>query len=464
MGGWEKMPMLEDTIIAVSTPPGPGGLGVIRISGSRALAVARNIFRRAGKPAGKPAIRRAEFGHLYDREKKRCLDEGFLTFFQAPKSYTGEDVVELSFHGSPVVLRAALELGGRAGARAAQPGEFTLRAYLNGRIDILQAEAVNDLIEAVSPAQALVSFRQISGTLSRKIGGIRNKILHLTARLEAAIEFPEDGLRISLRRNAKALGELVRELEKLGGSYEQGKALGGSLVLAIIGRSNVGKSTLFNALLEEDRAIVTPYPGTTRDFLRERIAIKEAVFLLVDMAGLGSPEHPIEKEGMTRGRKIAEEADGMLLVLDASRKEAREDERLLRRYSGRKSILVLNKCDLPRRISLGWIRPLAGPSPILEVSALHREGMEALKEAIHESFAPSPQAGGEIILHVRQKAALEEILRAVRNASRLLEEGHPEELIAEEIRTALPALGRLTGEIRTSEVIEDIFSRFCVGK
>ncbi len=456
--------MLEETIIAVSTPPGQGGIGVIRISGKRAWAVARNIFRTADRTGTKPAVRRVELGTLYDRQKRIPLDEGFLTFFEAPNSYTGEDVAELSFHGSPVILDMAVKMGVRAGARAAEPGEFTLRAYLNGKIDIIQAEAVNDLIRAVSPAQALVSYRQVSGSLSGKISKIRDMMVHLAAELEAAIEFPEDGLRISPRKHARALGRLEGALEALVGSYERGKAFGKGLTLAIIGSPNVGKSTLFNGLLGEDRAIVTPYPGTTRDYLRETMVIRDAVFLLVDMAGLGAPGHPIEREGMAKGRRIAEEADGLLLVVDASRKQDKRDEGLLRQYGGRKSVLVLNKCDLQGKADLKRIRALAGETPLLRISALRGSGLKALKEAIHQRFAGTQSADEEIVIHRRQRDALEEIRRIVVRASGLLEEGHSEEIIAEEIRRAVPLIGRLTGEIRSEDVMNDIFGRFCVGK
>jgi tRNA modification GTPase len=358
----------------------------------------------------------------------------------------------------------AVKMGIGAGARAAQPGEFTLRAYLNGRIDVLQAEAVNDLIRAVTPAQALVSYRQVSGTLSRKIRAIRDMVLRLVAQVEASIEFPEDGLRLSPRKHLRSLDRLGAELERLVGSYERGKALGGNLTLAIVGSPNVGKSTLFNAFLGEDRAIVTPYPGTTRDYLRERVVIGDAVFQIVDMAGLGSPEHPIEREGMAKGRKIAAEADGLILVLDGSRRVGRDDQSLLRRYSGRKCIHILNKCDLPRRASLTRIRALAGEGPLLEVSALRGDGLKALRTALYESFVPSRKVDEETILHRRQKDILEEILRVVRNTAAMIEGGHSEEIIAEEIRAALPLMGRLIGEIRTDDVMNEIFGRFCVGK
>jgi tRNA modification GTPase len=456
--------MLEDTIIAISTPPGFGGLGIVRISGKRALAVAGKIFqpkRRAKTPF--PA-RRPIFGTIRDPERETALDEAFLTYFKAPRSYTREDVVELSAHGSPAVLEAMLRLGAGAGARLAQPGEFTLRAYLNGRLDMLQAEAVNDLIMSVSLIQARISSRQLGGSLSRRIFRLRGKLIALLSRVEAGLEFPEEKLKTGTPEDRRNIDFLAAEVERLVAGYEAGRAIREGLSLAITGRTNVGKSTLFNALLEEDRAIVTPYPGTTRDFLREKLVIDDIAFHLVDMAGLGKPAHPVEKTGIARGQKIAREADGLLVVLDASRKESGEDERLVRKYRGKKLLLVFNKSDLPPKIDRRRIREMTDGSPSIDVSALKGRNIDKLREAIRGQFAPGPAKEEDVILHVRQKYILQAILEALRRAARLLENGHSVELYAEEIRSCLPLVGELTGQIRIDEVIDDIFGRFCVGK
>ncbi len=456
--------MLEDTIIAISTPPGFGGLGIVRISGKRALAVAGQIFqpkKRSKKPF--PA-RRAVFGTIRDPERKADLDEAFLTYFKAPRSYTREDVVELSAHGSPAVLEAVLKLGAGAGARLAQPGEFTLRAYLNGRLDMLQAEAVNDLIRSVSLTQARISSRQLGGSLSRRIFRLRGKLIALLSRVEAGLEFPEEKLRTGTQADRRTIDSLAAEVERLVSGYEAGRAIREGLALAITGRTNVGKSTLFNALLEEDRAIVTPYPGTTRDFLREKLVIDDIVFHLVDMAGLGKPAHPVEKTGIVRGQKIARDADGLLVVLDASRRESGEDERLVRKYRAKKMLLVFNKSDLPPKIDRRRIRELADGSPSIDVSALKGRNIDKLRGAIRGQFAPGPVKEEDVILHARQKDLLQAILEALRRAAELLSEGHSVELYAEEIRNCLPLVGELTGQVRIEEVIDDIFGRFCVGK
>jgi tRNA modification GTPase len=456
--------MLEDTIIAISTPPGYGGLGIVRISGKKALAVAGRIFEPKDRLKKPFPVRRPVFGTVRDPERGEALDEAFLTYFKAPRSYTREDVVELSAHGSPAVLESVLRMGTKAGARLAQPGEFTLRAYLNGRLDMIQAEAVNDLIRSVSLTQARISSRQLGGSLSRRMFRLRDKLIGLLSRVEAGIEFPEENLRTSAAAVLRSLAPLIDEVKRLVESYETGRAVAEGVTLAIVGRTNVGKSTLFNALLEEDRAIVTPFPGTTRDFLRERLVVDGIVFHLVDMAGLGRPAHPVERTGIAKGQKIAREADGLLLVLDGSREESEDDRRLVRKYQGKRAVFVLNKNDLPPKITSRRIKELAGKSPIVEISALKGKNIDGLRSQIRAFFAPGPGREEEIILHARQKDLLGGILESLRRAEGLLAKRHVEEVCAEEIRAAVRLIGELTGEVRVEEVLDDIFGRFCVGK
>jgi tRNA modification GTPase len=300
--------------------------------------------------------------------------------------------------------------------------------------------------------------------LSKRVNRLRSRLVALLSRTEARLEFPEDGLKTSPTADLKSLDRLIDDVGRLVASYETGRALAEGVTLAIVGRTNVGKSTLFNALLEEDRAIVTPFPGTTRDFLREKLVLDGVVFHLVDMAGLGRPAHPVERRGILRGRKIARDADGLLIVLDASRREAEEDVRIVRRHPAKKAIIVLNKSDLPRKIAGRKIRELAGEIPVVEVSALKGRNLDALRARIGALFAPGAGREEELILHARQKDSLEAILNALRRARGLLTEGHFEEVCAEEIRTALRLIGELTGEVRAEEVLDDIFGRFCVGK
>jgi len=453
---------LDDTIIAISTPPGRGGLGVIRLSGAEALAIAQKIFRPKRPLQGAPRPRCLVLGEVFDQQKQAPLDEAFLAFFPAPNSYTSEDVVELSCHGSPVVLEEAVRLGVSAGARAAEAGEFTLRAYLHGRIDMLQAEAVNDLIEAVCLPQARLSARQARGGLSRRIGELKEGIVETAALIEAAIEFPEEA-EVSRAAIEAGLAASLDAVKALAGTYEMGRTMSQGTVLAIVGRSNVGKSTLFNALLDEDRAIVSPNPGTTRDYLKEGLKIGDAAFYLVDTAGLERTGEALDKEGMRRSSRIAAEADGLIIVLDASKRETPADLKILGRYE-KKSILIFNKSDLTRGIDLGRCQAAAGGSPWLEISALKKIHLNDLKVLILNTFASSGSSDDEIILHQRQKVLLDQIAEALGAGLELLQAGHAEEVCAEEIRRALPFLGLLTGEIRADDIIADVFRRFCIGK
>jgi tRNA modification GTPase len=453
----------NDTIVAISTPLGFGGIGIVRLSGHEALKIARKIFISA--PVTTKIIpQRAIFGHLVEIGNQEPLDDGYLIYFRGPHSYTKEDVVELSLHGSPAVLEGALRSSIKAGARAAHPGEFTLRAFLNGRYDIIQAEAVNDLIHATSLEAAKLAFGQMDGKLSKGIWELRHRIVRLQADIEALIEFPEEGLPVSIQKISRSLTTIVRYLEKLVSSYNPGKALFEGVTLALVGKTNVGKSTLFNAILEEERAIVTPYPGTTRDYLRERIRIRSANFTLVDMAGLAKPRAKVEKAGIERGKRMAAQADGLMIILDISRKESRQDQALLEAYRGRNALVVFNKIDLQRKMNVGRIRQWSGRLPSVEISALKGKNIDFLKAAIYRLFAVKLKNPESTIFHLRQKSELEGVLKHCRSARNMLATKGSEEISAEEIREAILGIGRLTGEIRTDEVLEDIFSRFCVGK
>ncbi len=455
---------LDETIIAISTPPGFGGIGIVRLSGKNALPIAKKIFKIKKKDEAGILPGQAIIGDVFDFEKNESLDEAYLLFFPAPRSYTKENVVEISCHGSPAVLEEVVRLGIRAGARHAHPGEFTLRAYLNGRIDILQAEAVNDLIRAASLTEAKIAFGQLEGRLSMRIEDVRDQIVHLLSQIEAAIEFPDEHLRITPQKIALIFERMIEFLEALVASYDAGKALTEGVTLAIAGRKNVGKSTLFNALLEEQRAIVTPHPGTTRDYLKEKVKIKDTIFNLVDMAGLGRPSSVVEKEGMKKGRKIARQAAGLLVLLDASRTETAEDYTLIEEYKGKKMLLVFNKIDLPPKMDMEKIKKRYGTLSSLRISALRGTNLSRLKDNIYDLFAPKVDDRQEVIFHLRQKLQLEEILNHLKKGRELLENKFPEEVYAEEIRKVLPVVGQLTGEIHADEVIDDIFSRFCVGK
>jgi len=455
--------MVEDTIIAISTPHGYGGLGIVRLSGKKSLLIAKKIFKQK-KQKSQIQPYRPLLGNLYNFEQKKYFEEAYLTYFPQPHTYTREDVVEISCHGSPLILEEIVRLGIAAGARHAHPGEFTLRAYLRGRIDILQAEAVNDLIQATSLKQAQISFKQLEGSLSHKITDLREKIIDLLSQIEASIEFPDEDLRLSKKHIHNTLRRTIEDLEQLVESYNLGKTLSEGFTLAITGRPNVGKSTLFNALLETERAIVTPYPGTTRDYLKESLKIKDSLFTLIDMAGITVPSHPVEEEGIKRSKKLIKKSDGLLLLFDLSRKESGEDLKLLDKHKDKKLLLLFNKMDLKKRMDKRAIRSKGRGIPSLNISALKGTNLGKLRDMIHGHFVPNQDKQEEVILHLRQKLHLEEILGCLEEGRRLLEEGYPEDLYAEELRKISPLIGQLTGEIQIDEVIDNIFSRFCIGK
>jgi len=453
---------LEETIIAVSTAPGPGGLGVVRLSGPDALDIARRIFRpRKSKTSFLP--RNVVLGDLIGSDGS-AFDEAFLLYFKAPLSYTREDVVELSCHGSPAVLEEIVRLGVEAGAQRAKPGEFTLRAFLRGRIDIVQAEAVQSLINASSLNQAKISYGQLEGRLSSRFYSLRDKIVSLLAELEARLEFSDEEVGISNRQIEQSLEGALDSIQDLIASFDMGRLLTEGSTLAIVGRPNVGKSTLFNSLVGMERAIVTPFSGTTRDYLQERIKIGDGVFNLVDMAGLGRTNHPVEKEGAKRSEDLARRADGILFLLDSSKKERTQDMDLIRDHGAGKAIVVFNKIDLPMKIDKAKILALAGRPPSVEVSALTGLNMDKLRKKISRVFLPTSKKWDEIILSRRQKDLLELIRDALAAGLRTLREGYGDEICAEEIRRAAPLLGQLTGEIRTEEILRNIFDRFCIGK
>ncbi len=451
------------TIVAVSTPPGHGGIGIVRLSGPEALAIALRFFRPK-KISTRYSPGRAIFGSVADPADGRPFDEGFLLYFKGPRSYTGEDIVELNLHGSPVLLDEVVRLAVGEGARTAGPGEFTLRAFLSGRLDFLQAEAVDDLIRSTSLVQAKSAFRGVEGALSRKISALRGAVISLSAGIEAEIEFPEDRRPVPRSFHADKIDRIISGIAALLQSYEKARALARGVTLALVGRTNSGKSTLFNNLLEESRAIVTPFPGTTRDFLRERFRLRDASFLLVDMAGLGRPGSPIEREGILRGKKIAAEADGLLLLLDGSRAFADSDRRLIESFRGRKVILVLNKTDLAAKVRVSDLRRCYPGIPVAAVSALKGAGIDALRNLIYRMFRPLDSADDLLVFRKRDKLLLEEMSVRLLRAKKIVLSGGLIETVAEEAREVVSVIARMTGEIRTDDILDDIFSRFCIGK
>jgi len=443
-----------ETIAAIATPPGEGALAVIRISGGEALRVADSMFRGTRKPSVADE-RYATLGRVVARDGE-VLDEVLLTVFRGPRSYTGEDLVEISGHGGGVVAARVLSAALAAGARLARPGEFTERAFLNGKLDLTQAEAVMDLISAQTPKAARAAAGQLGGALGREIAGVRGELLEAVAHLEAHIDFPEEGID---PENGAVLCRRILSvdgcLQRLMATAREGRLLREGITLALCGAPNAGKSSLLNRLLGTERAIVSPVPGTTRDTIEETASLGGYPFRIIDTAGLRETEDLLEREGVERARRAAEEADLRIHLVDASapggaRAQLFPDE-----------LLVLNKADLLPR---DGNRPHDGP-PL--ISCRTGEGLDRLVALIVERVAESASAEGPVgalAINERHQDCLRRGSSALQAALALLESGEPLELVAVELRSALDCVGEIVGGAGTEEILGQIFSRFCIGK
>jgi tRNA modification GTPase len=467
----------EDTIVAVSTPPGRGGLGVVRLSGSEAVEITTKLIRFQKLPL---ETQRATLGEFCDPQGGRILDQVVVTCFRRPHSYTAEDVVEISCHGAPVILRYLVECCLGCGARVAEPGEFTLRAFLNGRIDLTQAEAVRDLIESRTLYQARVAAQQLEGAVSARLKPHKQALLELIARLEAGIDFAEDDVAVMERQEIVARIDRVRaELDKLVQGYEYGRIVREGLSLAIVGRPNVGKSSIFNRLLNEERAIVTSTPGTTRDLVAETANIGGIPLRFVDTAGIRHTEDEVEKIGVEKSFQAIAESDLRLLVVDASQEWTEEDSGLLSRMRPLGALLIgCNKADLPHKISNQGEIPLpqlrdrndrnaeSEASPVVWTSALTGEGIPELKEKILEIAAPARDLGfeGEFITNLRHQQLLQVSLQALAKAHQAAEQNLPHEMLLLDLYESLRPLDQITGATYVDDVLDIIFSTFCVGK
>ena len=451
-----------DTIAAVSTPPGRGGIGIVRLSGPEAASIAVQLVRLR-HPLEHA---RARFADVLDTEGSGTedgrIDEALVTWFAAPHSYTAEDLVEIAAHGSPVVLELLLRRALELGARLAEPGEFTQRAFLAGRLDLTQAEAVRDLIDAQTLTQARVAASQLGGALSRRVGPVKLSLVELIARLEAGIDFGEDDVDVTPQAEiARFIGELTPPLTALEASFARGRIVHDGLTLAIVGRPNAGKSSLFNCLVERERAIVTATPGTTRDTVTERISLDGIPLELVDTAGLREGREEAEQLGIARSREALADAALVLVVLDATQPLNEEEHRLLEAIEGRPALVAVNKSDLAAAESLP--DQISG-IPALPTSALTGEGIPALRERILALATGGASAEPGMLTSLRHQKAIAMALVALADAAQANANSIPHEMILLDLYRALWALDSLTGQTTSDDILNLIFSTFCIGK
>ncbi len=454
-----------DTIAAISTPLGEGGIGIIRLSGPEAISIANKIFQSPrGIRLHNVKTHTIHYGFVVDPETNERIDEVLISVMRAPNTYTKEDVVEINCHGGFIILNRILNIIIKQGARLAEPGEFTKRAFLRGRIDLSQAESVIDLIKAKTDEAQKIALEHLSGKLSQKINSLRDSLTRICAHVEAYIDFPEediDGLTEMEIENE--ISRIANEIEGLIEGYEEGKIYREGLTTAIVGKPNVGKSSLLNALLMKDRAIVTEIPGTTRDLIEEYVNIKGIPLKIIDTAGIRQAYDLVEAEGIKRTLKAIEEAELVLLVLDTSRAIDSLDMEIIQKVKDKKVIAILNKKDIKSK-DFSLPNELKN-KPMVEISALTGEGIDELKELIfNTSISKRYRQEGLIVTKLRHKIALEKAFESLQSALRSFKNKEPLEITAMFIREALNYLGQIVGIVTTEEILNLIFSEFCIGK
>ncbi|MBI5468256.1 MAG: tRNA uridine-5-carboxymethylaminomethyl(34) synthesis GTPase MnmE [Deltaproteobacteria bacterium] len=456
-----------DTIAAVATPWGEGGVGVVRVSGPGALASALPLFKPA--PSGELKDRYLYYGRITDGNND--IDIGFLVLMRAPRSYTGEDVVELHCHGGPLILMKVLEALVKNGARQAGPGEFTRRAFMNGKLDLAQAEAVSDIIKAETELSLSGARGRLEGGLSRKVNAIKEGLVSLLAHIEAELDFPEDEVEgLAAEQILKRLVEAEVSINRLVATYREGKAIRDGIGVLILGRPNVGKSSLLNILLKEERAIVTPHPGTTRDVIEEVVNIRGLPVRLMDTAGLRDTADHVEAIGVRLARDRVASAGLVLFVVDSTSDNYDEDIRFLECAEGKKVLILANKTDLAIAKKIESVREVFNARKTVFVSALLSSGIEDLKDMIYEeavgraSGVRGEAPEGELIVSLRHKSSLLYSLEGIDRTKEAVTNGAAKEFIATDLRWSVDRLGEITGETTTEEILDRIFGAFCIGK
>ena len=457
-----------DTIAAISTAPGEGAIGIVRISGDLAISIASSIYQCGTKKLEEQKTHTIHYGHIVDPKSGEVYDEVMVSVLRAPKTFTREDIVEINCHGGIVAINRVLQLVLRMGARLAEPGEFTKRAFLNGRIDLSQAEAVMDLIRAKTDKSMQLAMRQLDGQLSHLIQNLRQEILNTLAQVEVNIDYPEydDVEEMTLQLLREKTQQVLQGIRALLNTASQGKILRDGLKTAIVGRPNVGKSSLLNVLLREEKAIVTDIAGTTRDTIEEYVNVRGVPLQLIDTAGIRETDDVVEKIGVERSRKALKEADFVLLLLNQSETLQEEDIRLLETTKGMKRIILFNKTDLPSKLSKEDIAPYAQEEEIVTTSMLNKEGIDQLEEKIAGYFFQGQmnERDATYLSNTRHIALLEKAEQALVEVQNGIEMEMPVDLIQIDFTRAWDLLGEITGDSVQDELLTQLFSQFCLGK
>ena len=459
---------LDDDIAAISTPIGSGGIGIVRISGSGSVGIADKIFVSAdGRKLGDKKSHTITYGHIVNPKTGETLDEVLVMLMLSPRTYTKENIVEINCHGGLLVTKKVLELVLNNGARLAEPGEFTKRAFLNGRIDLSQAEAVMDIIDSKTELSRKTAMNQLEGSIKQKVHGLREEILDMIAAIEAAIDYPEhDVEEETYSQMHKRITLLKSEIKKLIESADMGRIIREGVEAVILGKPNVGKSSLLNLLLMEERAIVTDIPGTTRDTVEEYMNLGGIPVKIVDTAGIRETGDKVEKIGVEKSRKCAEAADIIFMMLDASCPLSDEDMEILDFIKGRKAVILANKTDIDINIDVDALCKYTDAENIIYISVKEGSGIEKLTERFKDMFLDGDVAAKESVLisNARHKNMLEKAMEALDRAIATIESGMPEDFISMDLQDALTALGEITGDSVDDEIIDRIFTRFCLGK
>ena len=457
-----------DTIAAISTPPGEGGIGIVRLSGDEALEIAEKVYKQGNKRLSDQPSHTIHYGNLYNPKTDEKIDEVMVTIMKAPKTYTREDIVEINTHGGVLVTNKVLQTILAAGARLAEPGEFTKRAFLNGRIDLSQAEAVMDVIRAKTDSAMHNAISQLDGNLSNLISEIRQEILQTLAQVEVNIDYPEydDVEEMTSKLMQEKATEVKAQVEGILETAQQGKILRDGLATAIIGRPNVGKSSLLNAFARQEKAIVTEIAGTTRDVIEEFVNIKGVPLKLIDTAGIRETEDVVERIGVSRSKKAIEEAELVLLVFDQSEKLTDEDFEMMCLTENKERIIILNKMDLEQQLNVDQLLNKVDPKSVISVSVAENSGIEEVEKAIVNLFfaGKTGEKDATYISNIRHISLLEQAVDALDEVVSGIEMGMPVDLVQIDLTRAWDALGEVTGESVQDELITQLFSQFCLGK